>query len=491
MFRFLMLLTVLAGPSTSAPIDEGEPPLTGLEPRDGGLTAQAVGERALLDAPDVEVRQAELEMAAARVDEARAAFFPAVDVALSYMRLSALPGGGGGGALTGTLNPGPLSVGACPDGSAGCVVDSGGVPAVSQSFQFSSIQNTYALSATLGVPVSDYIFTLPHALKAAKHGEKAARMARDVERIGAIVDAQIAYYNWVRARANLELSRRSATRVSARVDEARSRLKAGYVTPTDVLRLEGQLAAADRMVAESEAFADIAAEDLALRTQLEPGALEIGEDLTARFASARRPAQVDALVEVAQSRRLEPKLLASSDAAVREQIRVARTRYVPRLDLVGQIDTANPNQRVVPQRSQFDTTWAAGVRLSYDIRGAVTTRSALRVQRAQRRSLQAQEAGVRRSIRLQVVQSAQQLRAARRAVTYSETARKSAEAAYEQIIARYRAGAVGVIEVIEAEALRVEADLRFIDANISVREQDLRLRHAMGEVEVSSSGSPT
>ncbi len=468
-----------AVPVRSAPVDTVP---SVLHPTDGGLTADRVAQRALYDAPDVALRTAEVEAAAARVDEARAGYVPALDLSAQYMRLSPLPGGGGSGALAGTLNPGPLAVGACPDGTTGCVVDSQGVPAVSQSFQFAAIQDTYALSASVGIPLSDDIFTIPHAVAAARHGERAAQLARDIARVDTTVDAQITYYNWVRAQANLELADRSAARVAKRIDEATARLRAGAITQTDVLRLQAQLAAAQRSVAEAEAFVFITAEDLGARIAADPTTLSLGEDVTATFAADRKREDTTALVEQALGRRLEIQLLQASDDALREQIKVARTRYAPRLDVVGQVDTANPNQRVVPQRDQFDTTWAAGVRLSYDVRGAIATRSKIRTQRAQRRAIAAQVAQLQRGVRLQVVQAARQLQAARRSVGLSQVGLKSAEAAYEQVSARYRVGAVGVVDMLEAESLRVEAELRSIEAHIAVREQDLRLRHALGEI---------
>ncbi|MEM6289853.1 MAG: TolC family protein [Myxococcota bacterium] len=485
-----LLFVALVGAAPPAPASVAPRPLdvvdegpSILRPTDGGLTAARVAERALIDAPDVQLRIAELEAAAARVDQARASYVPAIDLTAQYMRLSPLPGGSSSGALVGTLNPGPLAVGACPDGTTGCVVDAQGVPALAQSFQFAAIENTYALTAAVGVPLSDDLFTIPHAVEAAQHGERAASLARDIQRIDTIVDAQIAYYNWVRAQANLELARRSSTRVAQRIGEAQARLRAGAITETDVLRLQAQLATAQRVVAQSEAFVDIAAEDLGSRIALDPLSLDLGEDLTATFAADRKREAPPQLVEQALARRRELTLLRESDAALREQIKVSRTRYAPRLDLVGQVDTANPNQRVVPQREQFDTTWAVGLRLSYDVRGAISTRSRIQEQRAQRRAVTAQVAQLQRGVRLQVVQAAKQLEAARRSVKLSAVGQRSAEAAYDQISARYRAGAVGVVDVMEAESLRVEAELRAIDARIAVREHDLRLRHALGEVE--------
>ena len=260
------------------------------------------------------------------------------------------------------------------------------------------------------------------------------------------------------------------------------RQRAGIITATDVLRLQAQLAAAQRSVAEAESFVAITAEDLGARTALDPMELTLGEDVTAAFASDLERGATKVLVDEALGRRLELALLRASDATLREQIAVARTQYAPRLDLVGRVDTANPNQRLVPQQDAFNTTWAAGVSLSYDVRAAVGTRARIQSQRAQRRAVEAQVARLQRGVRMQVVQAVNGLRAARRAVELDRVALESAEAAYDQVAARYQAGAVGVVDLMEAESLRMEAELRSLESHIAVREQDLRLRHAMGEI---------
>ena len=160
-----------------------------------------------------------------------------------------------------------------------------------------------------------------------------------------------------------------------------------------------------------------------------------------------------------------------------------RERAAPDASLLTMVGIA---ERVVPQEDQFNTTWAAGVRLSYDVRAAVGTRAKVRTQRAQRRAVNAQIAQLQRGIRMQVVRAANDLGAARRAVDLDRVALQSAEAAYDQVSARYQAGAVGVIDLMEAESLRVEAELRSLESHIAVREQDLRLRHAMGGIDPPS-----
>ena len=69
-----LLLALAAPPSPTAapqPAAAVDTVPSVLHPSDGGLTADRVAARSLVDAPDVALRTAELEAAAARVDQAR------------------------------------------------------------------------------------------------------------------------------------------------------------------------------------------------------------------------------------------------------------------------------------------------------------------------------------------------------------------------------------------------------------------------------------
>src|SRR5882757_2080243 len=134
----------------------------------GGLTSDVVAARAEATSFDVKSKQAELEAAAAGVDQALVAYFPKLTGLARYTRLSPIDQPSFGTLVAApSATPGPI-----PAGTA--LV---GVP-----LSFPVILNQYLVQATLNVPVSDYILRIPQNYAAASKSAKAAVFAEKAAR---------------------------------------------------------------------------------------------------------------------------------------------------------------------------------------------------------------------------------------------------------------------------------------------------------------------
>ena len=124
-------------------------------------------------------------------------FFPRLTFKASYTRTSAAQNNlGGGGALVGAANQGPISIGPCnpinPDPNQTCPVDSQGLPLQAVQIDIPTVQDNYALSASLSVPVSDYLLRLSNTMAATRASERSARINKQAEVLKAATDARIA-----------------------------------------------------------------------------------------------------------------------------------------------------------------------------------------------------------------------------------------------------------------------------------------------------------
>ncbi|APR77226.1 outer membrane efflux protein [Minicystis rosea] len=466
--------------SASLPPQTPDPIAAALAPRAGGLTAEEAGKLAAKTKPNVRAKQEDLKVAAAKVDQALVGFFPRVSLTASYTRLSPVPGFGlGGGALVGAANAGPISAN-CDANGACTVVDSKGSPLAAQSVSFPVPLNSYSFQASLVVPVSDYVFRLSQSYASASHNEKAARLTAEAEALQAAVDGKVAYFNWVRARGSAVVASEAVEQAKAHVDDAKKSFSVGLASKADVLRIEAQLAAAQQSLAESQAFASIAEEQLRTVIGVPPDKhLEIGSDVMHEAASA--PSEtLQGLQDQALQRRLEIRSLDETVYSLKEVESLTKAGYLPRIDAFADAALSNPNQRVFPQTNKFYGTWDVGVRLSWTLNDTFTTIGAAAEAKARKNSVIEQKGALRDGLRIEVASAYAD---AAKAPPTIEAADRGLVAAEESLRVRrelFRNGKATSSELVDAEAELTRARLRRLDAHIGLLVARAKLDHASG-----------
>jgi outer membrane protein TolC len=206
----------------------------------------------------------------------------------------------------------------------------------------------------------------------------------------------------------------------------------------------------------------------------------VGEDL--RIITGGMPGQAEReQVAGALEKRLEPRALAETAAAVNAQASAVRAAGMPRLDAVGNATYANPNGRIFPQRDEFRGTWDATVQLSWAPTDMFGTEAAHDAVRARARQIEAERAAVTDGIALEVAQSREALAEAEAALHTSERGLAAAEESYRVRRALFQAGRSTSVELTDAETERSRAQLEAISARIDHRIAQVRLAHAAGD----------
>jgi outer membrane protein TolC len=449
----------------------------------GGLTPDEVGAVAARNRPMIRVKQAELRAAAARVDQAFAAFFPRVTGTAQYVRLSPLTLSFGSGALVGAANEGALFVKPCPGApSTGpfCVVDSAGQPAGAQKFSLPVFLNQYTFQAQIAVPVSDYVLRLSQAYAAQSHGEKAKRLDLEAQTLTEAADAKVAFYNFVRARGGAIVAREAVAQAKAHLADAKQTFEVGLLSKADVLRLEAQVAGAEQAEAETNAFAALAEEQL--RTVLGVDGqkpLSIGVDVMHEAPGAPAEA-LESAQKSAFERRLEIRALDETEFSLKEAESLARASYLPRLDAFADFTYQNPNQRVFPSHDQFDFTWDVGARLTWVVNDTFTAPAQVAEARARTEAITMQKQALRDGLRLEVASAWDDVAKSAASIEAAERGLAAAEESLRVRRELFKNGKATGVDMIDAETELTRARLNQLNARVGLAVARTKLAHATG-----------
>lgn len=469
----------------------------GLAPVAGGLTADIVAARTVDVSPALALRQVDIERAAAKVDQTIVSFLPQIGVKASYQRLSKAAINFGGGASVAAQNGppdgqpfAPVTIGPCPGGMGDCPLDPGGQPLViAPPFKIQIPLNAYSLSASLSVPISDYILSLAPAKKGTRAARESALLSHEAERIKVQTDARLAYFNWLRGVASLIVIEDALQRTQSRLADVQNLFDAGSATRSDVLRVDALVSSQQAAISDARAFRQVAEHSLAIMMNEKRRTYEIGEDLLDAPPDIGPLPTVDELIAEAHDKRLELRSLEWAIDGTHQGIRAARAAYYPRLDAFADALYANPNQRFFPLSPVWNASWSVGAQLSYTINQTLATRAQVREMSANKRQLIHQLEAMRRGIAMEVSQAYHDRERAIAAIELNTRGLASAAEAYRVASENYKAGAATTNEIIDAEGDQVQAGLRAVNSRIDLHVATTRLLYATGRMNPAGSDS--
>ncbi|CAN5687562.1 hypothetical protein BH11MYX3_BH11MYX3_41530 [soil metagenome] len=437
----LVALLVIAGPVAAHPAAR-EVTFT-----EGGLTADQAAMRARSVSPAVWRKVAELEAAASSVSAAEQLRIPQLTAKLSYTRLSAVD------------EPSALGAG----------------------FVFpAALLDMYDAQAQLVVPLSDHVLRYPTLIRAARLGKRAATLGTWASEADAANQGRHAYYEWVRARLQLEIGSRQLAQVRANLGQLRALVNVQRIARAELLRVESQEAEAEQTYDRLRELAALREEMLRLQigaTGDEP--LAIGEDLRADVA-APASAPLDDLVATATLRRLEVRALELGVAGNQQRREAERANLLPRLSAFAATDYANPNLRVVPQANAFSWSWSAGVQLTWSLPDALTSRTTTRRLVAESAALRADREALVRGAQIELLSAQQGVLLARQALSTSSKGLIAAEESYRVRSALLAAERATAVELVDAQTDLTRAQIAALDARVDLRIAIAELDHALG-----------
>lgn len=417
----------------------------------GGLTADQAARRAPGASPAVRKSAAQIDIAVAQAYQAELVRVPRVGASATYTRLSKIDPV----VIGDPTNPG-------------------------QAFRIESLPNSYVGQATVALALSDYLFTYPKLVAAARLGLQATKVTKRANELTSGDEARTAYYEWVRSRLQVMVAERSLTQVRSTLGQVRALAEAQRLSTADRMRVESQEAQAEQARDQLTYISQLREEQLRLLIGApadEP--LTIGEDIR---TDVRAPGggKLDELMDKARSQRLEFKALDLGILAKSEQRDSERANQLPKLSAFASADYARPNQRVFPQVDEFRFTWTAGVQLSWTLNDALLARANQARISAEERELRADRENLERGTRLAVLQAQQAVALAQQGLVTSQKGLAAAEEGYrvrQALLAAQRATAV---ELVDAETELTRSRITALDARVDLRVAIAQLEHALG-----------
>jgi outer membrane protein len=465
--KCVLVLTSLAlvGGAAEAQAQQADP-ASDLTGKAGGLTAEEVARKAGATSPSAEQKERDVEAAAAQLDKALYDFFPRLSLSGSYARLSKVDSASLGnivvapGAAPGTMNP---------------------TPTLAVPLRFESLQNSMSASATLGVPLSDYVFRLFQAHAAAKAQLQGTKLWYEASRRKAQSDARALYYDWVKAELNAAVSQQNLQLSRENLERVQALAAADSASAADVARVEATLASAELVLTQARNLAVLQRERLGIAMHDGEGRdYAIGEDFG--HAPAARPEldDIGALTRQALAQRPELRALSAQALGYEKQANATRSLAYPRLDASAQATYANPNQRYFPQKDEFNSSWQLGLQLTYAPNDTLSGVSQARATQAKAEALLAQRAEYRDAVRTEVTDAVLQHRNALASIDTSARRLAAAETSYRARRERFLVDKATTVELTEAQTELFSAKLELAAAQVAVRAARARIAYVTG-----------
>jgi OMF family outer membrane factor len=287
-----------------------------------------------------------------------------------------------------------------------------------------------------------------------------------------------AYWALLTARETVRVVRISLDRLGEQRDVARAQQSAGFVPPSDVLRVEAQRSRQRVLLIEAENAAAVVEADLRRLIGLETS---IGIEIADRLdVLPQEVPEAEGLLVEAQDKRPERRAIEARIAGQGARASAADALRRPVLSIAGGYDVARPNPRVLPPRARTDDSWDVSVNASWLLWDGGRARAAQQEASASQRAARERLAEFDSILSLEVLQRRLDLSSALAAVAAAGDEVGSAAEARRVIDERYRAGVATSVELLNAQVALLEAELNRTRTLANVRLAQARLDRVVG-----------
>lgn len=404
-------------------------------------------ELALKKHPNIAASAGTVDANRSKVEEAKANYYPQLDLSTAYSRVS------------------PLS---------GSSYSSTGDQTTGQSDAQSTSQSTgnydyYSGSATLKQNIYDFGKTSSQVKVQAMTLEASRSDLSSVEH-QTVFNVQQAYYGILKAKRSRAVAEETVNQYRQHLKQAKGFFEAGTKPKFDVTKAEVDLSSARLSLIKAGNAMRIAI--ITLNNALGiPDAPEYAIEDNLSFK--RYDVNFNTAIEQAYANRPDLKAASAKKKAVEESVALAKKGYYPTLSGSAAYTKAGKS-------FPLNEGWNAGITLSIPLFSGFLTKNQVEEAQANLRTLTANEEALRQTILLELQQAYLNLKDAEESIPAAELALKQARENLDIANGRYAAGVGSPIEVTDAEVSLSNANTAHIQALYDYKVSYASLEKAMG-----------
>jgi outer membrane protein TolC len=373
-----------------------------------------------------------------------------------------------------------------------------------------STENSYSATISFRQP----IFTggeIEGRIDAADHSVRAARSGLAWRENGIELETRTAYWRLLEAEQRVTAIEERKRQVEENLANMRRRERNGVVTSSEVLTVEMKLAEVKLRLLRARNRYELAENRLALMTGLPagssiepvtplkgpgadflPGSSSVpaeGSSPTDRASSNEGQGYgkdtsgktLATLVENALSNRGDLARYRSSLRAARASERIERSGWYPDIFLAGEYSYARPNQGSFPVEDEFESSWSIGIVGRIEIGDMPRVYHTAARERAEAEGAAARLRAAEQEVRLSVREAYLEYESSREELELAKTMVRQAEENLAETETRVENGVALNEDLLEAQAVLLEARLSRTSALAGLRISGERLRREAGD----------
>jgi len=305
--------------------------------------------------------------------------------------------------------------------------------------------------------------------KQASLAKEASVQDRERARQETIYNVVKAYYGVLLAKEYQKVASQSLETSEANVNLAQARYKAGAVLQSDLLRAKVQLAEVKEMVTRSQNGVNLATAALNFAMGAPQGT---ENEISGTLSAQNGTGEMTALLDEAATKRPDLLSMGLNRKNADSSVTMARTEYLPSLNLMGQMDWNS--DRVAGDEAK---SWAVMAVLQWNLFDGLVTRSKVKEAVATSSRMKSLEEQTQSAVQLQVRQAYYNLTASLDRIEATASSVQEAEEGLRIVQKRYETGMTTFVDVLGAESslirTRTNALQALYDNNIAQTELKL------------------
>ncbi len=397
---------------------------------------------ALSHSHEYQVAKKDVELADAKIKEARAAFLPRLSLDTSYTFNGDLP--------TIVLDSELLSVlSGTPDASS----SGSGTDMETIEFQMGAVHNILGQAR-----VSQQIFTwgqLSNTYKQAVLGKLVTERKLIAVHLDTELKVQQAFYGVLLAEAFVKVSEQSLAQVEKRHKLAAQQKAMGATTRLEVIRANVQVVNSRSQLIQARNQHKLAVENFKLTLGLSP---EQPISLSGSLQAEIKDVELDAAITRAVVHRPEIQQLNLQERISEAQVKVAKAGDKPKVSSYGSY-VFNDNER-----QSLDTSWSVGMSISFPIFDGLATRSRVKQARVKLDQVQTNKDRLIDSIKLETKSAAFDLAAAAELIAAQEGIVEQAAEGLRIANVKHEAGMITGVELTDVELSYTQTQVNRLQA---------------------------